>query len=114
MKTMMWGLILSLGLSVSVFAQSQLDMNDDAIRAYEKADKELNLVYKQVIGTMSELDKTTLKTDQRKWIKIKESSCKKEAAEYEGGSMYDMIYYDCLARKTKKRITELKKMLNGR
>jgi len=114
MKTMIWGLILSLGLSVSAFAQSQLDMNDDAIRAYEKADKELNLVYKQVIGTMSELDKTTLKTDQRKWIKIKESSCKKEAAEYEGGSMYDMIYHDCLARKTKKRITELKKMLNGR
>ena len=114
MKTMMWGLILSLGLSVSVFAQSQLDMNDDAIRAYEKADKELNLVYKQVIGTMSELDKTTLKTAQRKWIKIKESSCKKEAAEYEGGSMYAMMYHDCLTTKTKKRITELKKMLIGR
>ena len=114
MKTLMWGLFLSLGLSVSAFAQSQLDMNDDAIRAYEKVDKELNLVYKQVIGKMSEQEKTKIKTAQRKWIKMKESSCTKEAAEYEGGSMYPMIYHDCLAIKTKKRLTELKKMLIGR
>ena len=114
MKTLMWGLFLSLGLSVSAFAQSQLDMNDDAIRAYEKVDKELNIVYKQVIGKMSEQEKTKIKTAQRKWIKMKESSCTKEAAKYEGGSMYAMIYHDCLAIKTKKRITELKKMLIGR
>ena len=114
MKTLMWGLFLSLGLSVSAFAQTQLDMNVDAIRAYKKVDKELNLVYKQVIGKMSEQEKTNLKTAQRKWIKMKESSCTKEAAEYEGGSMYAMIYHDCLAIKTKKRITELKKMLIGR
>jgi uncharacterized protein YecT (DUF1311 family) len=63
---------------------------------------------------MSEQEKTNLKTAQRKWIKMKESSCTKEAAEYEGGSMYAMIYHDCLAIKTKKRITELKKMLIGR
>ena len=114
MKTLMWGLFLSLGLSVSAFAQTQLEMNDDAIRAYEKVDKELNLVYKQVIGKMSEQEKTKIKTAQRKWIKMKESSCTKEAAKYEGGSMYAMIYHDCLAIKTKKRITELKKMLIGR
>ena len=114
MKTLMWGLFLSLGLSVSAFAQSQLDMNVDAIRAYKKVDKELNLVYKQVIGKMSEQEKTKIKTAQRKWIKMKESSCTKEAAEYEGGSMYAMIYHDCLAIKTKKRITELKKILIGR
>jgi uncharacterized protein YecT (DUF1311 family) len=114
MKTLMWGLFLSLGLSVSAFAQTQLEMNDDAIRAYEKVDKELNLVYKQVIGKMSEQEKTKIKTAQRKWIKMKESSCTKEAAEYEGGSMYAMIYHDCLAIKTKKRISELKKILIGR
>jgi len=114
MKILMWGLFLSLGLTVSAFAQTQLDMNVDAIRAYKKADKELNLVYKQVIGKMSEQEKTNLKTAQRKWIKMKESSCTKEAGEYEGGSMYPMIYHDCLAIKTKKRLTELKKMLIGR
>ena len=114
MKILMWGLFLSLGLTVSAFAQTQLDMNVDAIRAYKKVDKELNLVYKQVIGKMSEQEKTNLKTAQRKWIKMKESSCTKEAAEYEGGSMYPMIYHDCLAIKTKKRITELKKILIGR
>ena len=53
MKILMWGLFLSLGLTVSAFAQTQLDMNVDAIRAYKKVDKELNLVYKQVIGKMS-------------------------------------------------------------
>ena len=114
MKILMWGLFLSLGLTVSAFAQTQLDMNVDAIRAYKKVDKELNLVYKQVIGKMSEQEKTKIKTAQRKWIKMKESSCTKEAAEYEGGSMYPMIYHDCLAIKTKKRLTELKKMLIGR
>ena len=114
MKILMWGLFLSLGLTVSAFAQTQLEMNDDAIRAYEKVDKELNLVYKQVIGKMSEQEKTKIKTAQRKWIKMKESSCTKEAAKYEGGSMYAMIYHDCLAIKTKKRISELKKILIGR
>ncbi len=114
MKILMWGLFLSLGLTVSAFAQTQLDMNVDAIRAYKKVDKELNLVYKQVIGKMSEQEKTNLKTAQRKWIKMKESSRTKEAGEYEGGSMYPMIYHDCLAIKTKKRLTELKKMLIGR
>jgi len=102
------------GMSFTVHAQTQAEMNADAYDAYMKADKELNAVYKKLVAKLSDVDKTTLKTEQRNWIKIKESDCKKEADEYEGGSMAPMILYNCLEEKTIQRTKELRNMLRGR
>lgn len=101
-------------MTISIQAQTQSEMNADAIEAYKKADKELNAVYKKLTAKLSDAEKTTLKTQQRNWIKIKESDCKKEAGEYEGGSMAPLILYSCLESKTKQRTKELHAMLRGR
>ena len=101
-------------VTYSMHAQTQGEMNADAAEAYNKADKELNAVYKKLVAKLSDAEKSTLKTQQRNWIKIKESDCKKEADEYEGGSMAPMILYNCLEVKTIQRTKELRAMLTGR
>jgi len=103
-----------LTMSYIVNAQTQIELNSDAIEAFYKADKELNQVYKQLMVKLSEQEKSSLKDQQRKWIKMKESTCKKEADEYKGGSMAPMILFSCYEEKTKKRTTELRGMLQGR
>jgi uncharacterized protein YecT (DUF1311 family) len=62
---------------VTIHAQTQMEMNADANDAYMKADKELNLVYKQVMSVLNEQEKASLKSAQKKWISRKESICKK-------------------------------------
>ncbi len=99
-------------MTVTIHAQTQMEMNADAYNAYMKADKELNLVYKQVMSALNEQEKTSLKSAQKKWITRKESACKKESAE--GGSMAPMILYNCLEEKTIQRTKELRAMLRGR
>lgn len=115
MKTIMLPFIFFLGfLTLEVHAQTQIEMNEQAYNVFMKADKELNAVYKQVMSVLSEAEKATLKSAQKKWIKMKEASCEKESREYEGGSMAPMIFHNCLEEKTKKRTKELRAMLKGR
>ena len=99
-------------MTVTIHAQTQMEMNADAYDAYMKADKELNLVYKQVMSVLNEQEKVNLKNAQKKWIARKESSCKKEASD--GGSMASMILHNCLEEKTIQRTKELRAMLRGR
>ena len=109
------GITISISsMAISMQAQTQGEMNADAGKAYNKADKELNAVYKKLVAKLSDAEKSALKTQQRNWIKIKESDCKKEADEYEGGSMAPMILYNCLEEKTIQRTKELRAMLTGR
>ena len=115
MKTLILSCFFFLGcLTFQMNAQTQIELNDMAYNDYMKADKELNVVYKQVMSVLGETEKVALKNAQRKWIKMKESSCEKELKEYEGGSMAPMIYHLCLEEKTKKRTKELRGMLRGR
>lgn len=115
LKRILLGMSFSIAcMTISIQAQTQGEMNADAEKAYNKADKELNAVYKKLMSKLSDSEKSTVKTQQRNWIKIKESDCKKEADEYEGGSMAPMILYNCLEEKTIQRTKELRAMLRGR
>ena len=115
LKRILLGITISIAcMTISMQAQTQGEMNADAIEAYKKADKELNVVYKKLMSKLSDSEKSTVKTQQRNWIKIKESECKKEADEYEGGSMAPMILHNCLEEKTIQRTKELRAMLRGR
>ncbi|MBM4174456.1 MAG: DUF1311 domain-containing protein [Ignavibacteria bacterium] len=114
-KRMLIGMCMGIAcMTVTLHAQTQLEINADAYDAYMKADKELNLVYKQVMSALNEQEKASLKSAQKKWISRKESTCKKEANEYEGGSMAPMILNNCLEEKTIQRTKELRAMLRGR
>ena len=100
------------GMSFTVHAQTQAEMNAEAYDAYMKADKELNAVYKLLMSKLTDQEKVDVKNVQKKWIGKKESTCKKESDG--NGSMSPMILFNCLEEKTIQRTKELRNMLRGR
>jgi uncharacterized protein YecT (DUF1311 family) len=95
-------------------AQTQTEMNQTAHADFEKADAELNKVYKQLIMVLNKEEKQLLIQAQKDWIKFRDSHCGFEAEEFEGGSMQPLIYSGCLTERTNNRIEDLKASLESR
>ncbi|MDT9598210.1 lysozyme inhibitor LprI family protein [Sphingosinicella rhizophila] len=100
---------------------AQQDMNACAQLDFEAADKELNLLWRDVIGAARQADKgldrnddtrptheAALRAAQRAWIQFRDAHCTYEGYEMRGGSMEPMLYSGCRARLTRARIAELK------
>ena len=96
------------------FAQTQLEMNETAYANYKKADAQLNKVYKQLMTILTKKEKPLLIQAEKDWVKFRDSHCKFEASQYEGGSNKPLIYYNCLEETTKKRIAEIKANIKDR
>lgn len=96
------------------FAQTQSEMNATAIANYKKSDAQLNKVYKQLMGMLHKSEKPLLVQAEKDWLKFRDSHCKFEASQYEGGSMQPLVYYNCLNQLTKKRIVEIKASIKAR
>ena len=94
-------------------AISQMEMNQCAAQALEREDQELNRVYTQYRAGLSAKDRQALKQVQLAWISFRDLDCKQVASAYEGGSMQPMVHADCLAQRTRERITHLEQMANG-
>lgn len=94
------------------FAQSQLEMNQQAFKEYQKADAEMTRVFNKVQKILtSATEKKLLLDAQRAWIKYKEAHCKSVAEAYNGGSMRPMIYAGCLQELTEERTKTLNEYL---
>lgn len=102
-------------------AQTQMEMNVCSSHDYEKADVELNAVYKQAMAAAREMDEEAksmgehyvgavdaLKRAQRAWIGYRDGQCELEGFEARGGSMEPMLVSGCQAELTRKRTAELK------
>jgi uncharacterized protein YecT (DUF1311 family) len=89
-------------------AQTQMKMNQCAAQDLAKENKNINWIYKKVMGTLSKNEKSQLKALELRWIREKDTTCKAEAAENAGGSMEQMVLNMCLARLTKERSEWLK------
>lgn len=89
-------------------------MNATANTNYKKADLELNKVYKQLMTMLDQNEKTFLIQAEKDWVKFRDSHCKFEASQYEGGSIQPLIYSSCLEELTKKRIVEIKASIKDR
>jgi uncharacterized protein YecT (DUF1311 family) len=93
---------------------TQLDMNFCSRRDYEKADAEMNKVYKQLM-----LELAGYKNDHRPkfqeaqalWLKYRDANCDSEASVYEGGTIRPTVYYSCLASVTRERTKGIKAFL---
>ena len=93
----------------SAVAQSQHEMNRQAEADFEKADAELNRVYKKTLSDLDAEGQKKLKAAQRAWIAFRDAEAEFDAdSEARGGSMYTMIYYSSLARLTRDRIKQLR------
>lgn len=114
MKTILLILFLTILVTVDTIAQTQGEMNQSAYDDFDKADKELNNVYNELIKLLEEKEKQLLIKAQRDWIKFRDSHCKFEQEEFDGGSMQPLIYSTCLKETTDKRIGDLKAAIKSR
>ncbi len=106
--------------------QAQQEMNFCAGQDFEKADKELNQVYKKAVASQQQVDKDmgdmgppylgavkALKKAQRAWIDYRDGQCEGEGYEAAGGSMQPMLISGCKARLTQARTKELRDLIKG-
>ncbi|WP_131671827.1 lysozyme inhibitor LprI family protein [Pseudomonas parakoreensis] len=94
-------------------ASDQATMNQCAGQEFKSTDKELNAMYQQIIGRLKDNPdrKKLLVGAQRAWIGFRDTECKFSASGVEGGSVYPLIYSNCLTAVTKARIETLKQYL---
>jgi uncharacterized protein YecT (DUF1311 family) len=100
-------------------AESNLALKECLGKAYQKADGELNVVWKQVLGTVDSADYLTpeqrdawrkeLREAQRAWVQFKEHDCNGAVLyEWWGGSGAGAAISSCLLGHTEARTKDLK------
>jgi uncharacterized protein YecT (DUF1311 family) len=76
---------------------------------YEKADAELNRIYKLAFKALDEKEAENLKKAQRAWIIYRDAQCDAEYAKWGGDSGGPAAHMGCLARLARLRTRELHK-----
>ena len=100
------------------FAQTQLEMNQQANDSYKKVNKELNEIYKQIL-TEYKTDTVfikNLKSSQRIWITFRDAELKVKYPERETeyyGSIHPVCVANYLEKLTRERINTLKVWITG-
>ena len=90
----------------------QMQMNACAYERYQKADAELNGLYKQQMARLGEVNGKRLRDSQRAWIAYKDKACLYEAGPAEGsGSIWGLENYMCLVYFTKQRSEVLRRYI---
>jgi uncharacterized protein YecT (DUF1311 family) len=93
---------------------------------FEKAEVQLNAVYKQALRSQADMDKQNaefdqnqagavkaLKKAQRAWIDYRDGHCEGVSYEAAGGTMQPMLEAGCKADLTEKRVKELQELIKG-
>lgn len=107
-------------------AMAQVELNYCADQEFQKADKELNLIYKKALAAQQQVDKEAaemnpayvgavkaLKKAQRAWIDYRDGHCLGVGYEAVGGSMQPMLISGCMASLTLVRTKELNDLVKG-
>jgi len=98
--------------------QSQAEMNEHTYQIYQKTDKELNNVYKQILIKYKD-DKlfiSKLQKAELAWIKYRDAEIEAiypEEDKSNYGSVYPMCVNQVMTEITQQRIKELKSWSNG-
>lgn len=85
----------------------QMTMTACAGLEFEKADVELNNVWKKLKASIDDQDATALLKSQRAWIAYRDAQCELAGFAARGGSLQPMLVQMCLADLTLARIKEL-------
>lgn len=99
-----------LGIAAMAVAQTTADMEKEAGAALEKADAELNKVYKELRETLSEDEKERLKEVQKLWITYRDKEAEFAASLYDGGSMAGLVKINTMTTATENRVQGLKNL----
>ncbi len=103
-----------LTLPYSAHAQTQGAMNQTAYADYQKADKELNRVYKKLTATLDAAGAAKLKKAQRAWVVFRDAEMAFAGDEMRGGSAEPLAIYGAAARLTEARTKQLNVSLESR
>lgn len=82
---------------------TQMELNQTASNWYTLWDDELNSLWSRISDTVDVDAKSTILAEQRTWITDKEAAVAEAGADYEGGSMQDLIEYKKAAKLTRAR-----------
>jgi len=93
--------------------QDQLQINRCAGLSYERADKKLNQLYRQLLPKLSSARRQKLITAQQAWVKFRDTSCEFEESAYEGGSIAPTIVAVCWEKLTLQRTQEIQAYLKS-
>lgn len=101
----------------------QSELNICADRAFDKADKALNVQYKKARAAMVALDanlsgelkgaEKALVKAQRAWVDYRDGECESQGFQMRGGSAEPMVVSGCKESLTKQRTKELKELADG-
>ena len=92
-------------------SNTQFELNQCAARARDKADAELNKVYRELMKDAGTTERAKLRAAQLAWIKFRDTQCDYESVGNKGGSIYPMVVSFCLARVTNARVKQLQEIL---
>ncbi|WP_078431843.1 lysozyme inhibitor LprI family protein [Metabacillus halosaccharovorans] len=73
----------------------------------DKWDQVLNEIYQVLEKQLSSNEMEKLRQEQRKWVTYRDETAKKDASQFEGGTMESLEYVASLANTTKERCYEL-------
>ena len=120
LRTAILSAVLILGSQTLAFAQDKCANPDDqqtttecADLSFNKSDKQLNDIYKQIEGRLSD-DADTRKLlgqAQRAWIKFRDAECDFKSSASAGGTARPMIVAICEDGITQSRIKDLQAYL---
>lgn len=98
--------------TVAGFAQSQMDMNQEAGTALKDADRQLNATYTKLRTRLGPESRARLQAAEEAWIRFRDRECAFIGAPTTGGSIHGMIVAQCQARLTLVRVKDLEAQLN--
>jgi len=91
-----------------------VEMREDALKEFNKADSQLNVVYRKLLSRLTDKNQQAkLRNSQRAWLKYRDSSAEFEASFYEGGSIQMQLHTSFLTKLTESRVKELQSTLEN-
>lgn len=94
------------------FAQSQMELNQQAGTQLQDADRQLNAAYTKLRTRLGPESRTRLQAAEEAWIRFRDRECAFIGAPTTGGSIHGMIVAQCQARLTLVRVKDLEAQLN--
>ncbi|MDQ1611378.1 MAG: hypothetical protein QOG00_1309 [Pyrinomonadaceae bacterium] len=91
---------------------TQFELNRCAARARDKADAELNQVYRELMKDTSGAERAKLRDAQLAWLKFRDAHCDYRSVGNKGGSIYPMVVSFCLAGVTNARVEQLREIIS--
>ncbi|HLL70866.1 MAG TPA: lysozyme inhibitor LprI family protein [Pyrinomonadaceae bacterium] len=92
-------------------ARNQHELNRCAALARDRADAELNKVYRELMKDTGATERAKLRTAQLAWLKFRDAHCDYTSVGNKGGTIYPMVVSFCLARVTDARVKQLQDIL---